>query len=95
MYNIKSQLEDLGLKFTEPEVFADIERKIKDSEEERLEYIKHFKEELQNHLGKERIQFEIEEDLKASTLSVVDATENKRFDEVFDRFAVASSTSLH
>ncbi len=89
MYNIKSQLEDLGLKFTEPEVFADIERKIKDSEEERLEYIKHFKEELQNHLGKERIQFEIEGRFKSIySIRKKMQLKNKRFDEVFDRFAV-------
>ena len=89
MYNIKSQLEDLGLKFTEPEVFADIERKIKDSEEERLEYIKHFKEELQNHLGKERIQFEIEGRFKSIySIRKKMQLKNKRFNEVFDRFAV-------
>ena len=89
MYNIKSQLEDLGMKFTEPEVFADIERKIKDSEEERLEYIKHFKEELQNHLGKERIQFEIEGRFKSIySIRKKMQLKNKRFDEVFDRFAV-------
>ncbi len=89
MYNIKSQLEDLGLKFTEPEVFADIERKIKDSEEERLEYIKDFKEELQNHLGKERIQFEIEGRFKSIySIRKKMQLKNKRFNEVFDRFAV-------
>ena len=89
MYNVKSQLEDLGLKFTEPEVFADIARKIKESEEERLDYIKHFKEELQNHLGKERVQFEIEGRFKSIySIRKKMQLKNKRFDEVFDRFAV-------
>ncbi len=31
LYNIKNDLEDLGLKYTEPEVFNDIETKITDS----------------------------------------------------------------
>ena len=89
MYNVKSQLEDLGLKFTEPEVFADIARKIKESEEERLDYIKHLKEELQNHLGKERVQFEIEGRFKSIySIRKKMQLKNKRFDEVFDRFAV-------
>ena len=89
MYNVKSQLEDLGLKFNEPEVFADIARKIKESEEERLDYIKHFKEELQNHLGKERVQFEIEGRFKSIySIRKKMQLKNKRFDEVFDRFAV-------
>jgi guanosine-3',5'-bis(diphosphate) 3'-pyrophosphohydrolase len=89
MYNVKSQLEDLGLKYTEPEVFADIERKIKDSEEERITYINSFKEELQSHLGKERIQFEIEGRFKSIySIRKKMQLKNKRFDEVFDRFAV-------
>ncbi len=89
MYNVKSQLEDLGLKYTEPEVFADIEQKIKESEEEREAYIKSFKEQLQSHLGKERIQFEIEGRFKSIySIRKKMQLKNKRFDEVFDRFAV-------
>ena len=34
LYNIKTQLEDLGLKYTEPEVYRDIVSKIKETKEE-------------------------------------------------------------
>ena len=34
LYNIKTELEDLGLKYTEPEVYNDIFTKIKESKEE-------------------------------------------------------------
>ena len=57
MYNIKTQLEDLALKYTEPEVYMDIEQKIKDSQEVGLKYIDNFTEELQSHLTRERIKF--------------------------------------
>ena len=40
LYNIKTQLEDLGLKYTEPEVYADIVSKIKETKEEQDTYIK-------------------------------------------------------
>ena len=42
LYNIKTELEDLGLKYTEPEVYFDIQSKIKDSKEEQDTYIKSF-----------------------------------------------------
>lgn len=89
MYNIKTQLEDFALKYTEPEVFADIEQKIKESKEERLEYINSFTEELQSHLNKERIKFKTEGRFK-SIFSIRRKMQikNRKFEEVFDRFAV-------
>ena len=89
MYNIKTQLEDLALKYTEPEVYSDIEQKIKESEEERLNYIESFTEQLQSHLTKERIKFRTEGRFK-SIFSIRRKMQlkNRKFEEVFDRFAV-------
>jgi len=42
LYNIKTELEDLGLKYTEPDVYNDILTKMKDSKEEQDDYIKEF-----------------------------------------------------
>src|SRR5210317_847472 len=42
LYNIKTELEDLGLKYTEPEVYNSIVNKIKESKEEQDTYIKAF-----------------------------------------------------
>ncbi|RZJ26600.1 MAG: bifunctional (p)ppGpp synthetase/guanosine-3',5'-bis(diphosphate) 3'-pyrophosphohydrolase, partial [Flavobacterium sp.] len=39
LYNIKNQLEDLGLKYTEPEVYRDIVSKIKETKEQQDAYI--------------------------------------------------------
>ena len=40
LYNIKTQLEDLGLKYTESEVYNDIEEKISESKEEQKNTLK-------------------------------------------------------
>ena len=89
MFNIKTQLEDLALKYTEPEVYNDIDIKIKDSEEERQTYIKNFTKQLQKHLIKERINFKTEGRFK-SIFSIRRKMQikNRKFDKVFDRFAV-------
>jgi GTP pyrophosphokinase len=53
LYNIKTELEDLGLKYTEPEVFNDITAKIKASKQEQQTYINTFSETIQKGLSKE------------------------------------------
>ena len=45
----KTELEDLGLKYTEPEVFQDILSKIKASKEEQDFYIKRFSDKLEKN----------------------------------------------
>ena len=40
LYKIKNKLEDLGLKYTEPETYNDIVSKIKETKEEQDAYIK-------------------------------------------------------
>ena len=89
MYNIKTKLEDLSLKFTEPDVYHGIEKKIKESEKERLKYIKNFSKKLEVHLKTQKILFRTEGRFK-SIFSIRKKMQlkNKKFDEVFDQFAV-------
>ncbi|NJW55427.1 HD domain-containing protein, partial [Salinimicrobium oceani] len=42
LYNIKTELEDLGLKYTEPDVYNEILQKIRESKEEQDVYIGEF-----------------------------------------------------
>ncbi len=42
LYNIKTELEDLSLKYTEPEVYRDIQSKIAESKEDQEKYISDF-----------------------------------------------------
>jgi GTP pyrophosphokinase len=89
LYNIKTELEDLGLKYTEPEVFQDILRKIKASKEEQDFYIKRFSDKLEKTLSKEKFSYEI----KGRTKSIYSIrrkmqVQNVSFEEIYDKFAI-------
>src|SRR5210317_1039423 len=51
LYNIKTELEDLGLKYTEPEVYNSIVAKIKESKEEQQDYLNRFSKTIEEGLS--------------------------------------------
>ena len=53
--DLKSELEDLGLKHTEPEIFYEIKNKIEKSKEEQDRYIKNFSRRISEKLKKEKL----------------------------------------
>ncbi|MEM9076880.1 MAG: RelA/SpoT family protein [Bacteroidota bacterium] len=89
LYNIKTHLEDLSLKYTEPEVYNDIQAKIENTEEEQLAYIEDFSNVIRNSLDKEGLNYEIKGRMK-STFSIRRKmkAQNVSFDEVYDKFAI-------
>ena len=89
LYNIKTELEDLGLKYTEPEVYKDILEKMKDSKEGQDAYIKAFSKVIENTLNKEGLNYEIKGRPK-SIFSIRQkmVKQGVSFDEVYDKFAV-------
>jgi GTP pyrophosphokinase len=89
LYNIKTELEDLSLKYTEPEVYNSILEKTLESKEEQKEYINVFNDSLQNSLHKELIDFEIKGRPKSIfSIRKKMLKQNVTFDEVYDKFAV-------
>jgi len=89
MYNIKTELEDLGIKYTEPEIYNDIFGKIKDSKEQQDEYINSFTKIIKSSLDKEDLEY----DIKGRPKSIFSIrrkmmVQNVSFDEVYDKFAV-------
>ena len=89
LYNIKTELEDLGLKYTEPEVYKDILSKIKESKEDQQKYIESFEAILHEGLQKEDFEYKI----KGRTKSIFSIRrkmkmQNVSFDEVYDKFAI-------
>ena len=89
LYNIKTELEDLGLKYTEPEVFNSILEKTIESKDEQKEYIKIFNDSLQSSLDKEHINFEIKGRPKSIfSIRKKMLKQNVTFEEVYDKFAV-------
>ncbi|PWK17691.1 RelA/SpoT family protein [Xanthomarina spongicola] len=89
LYNIKTELEDLGLKYTEPEVYKDILTKIKESKEEQDAYINEFNNVIKTSLDKEHLDYDIKGRPK-SIFSIRRKMQNQgvSFDEVYDKFAV-------
>jgi GTP pyrophosphokinase len=89
LYNIKTQLEDLGLKYTEPLVYNDIISKIKETKEEQDGYIKTISEILSSSLKEEGIEFTMKGRPK-SIYSIRRKMKNQgvTFDEVYDKFAL-------
>ncbi|WP_067145700.1 RelA/SpoT family protein [Pseudotamlana agarivorans] len=89
LYNIKTQLEDLSLKYTEPDVYNDILLKIKESKEEQDLYIEQFSEVIKNALDKEKFEYSIKGRPK-SIFSIRKKMLNQgvSFDEVYDKFAI-------
>lgn len=89
LYNIKTQLEDLSLKYTEPEVYTTIVSKIKETKEEQDAYIQSISEVLSNSLKEEGIEFMI----KGRPKSIYSIRRKMKvqgvtFDEVYDKFAL-------
>ena len=89
LYNIKTQLEDLSLKYTEPEVYTTIVSKIKETKEEQDAYIQSISEVLSNSLKEEGIEFII----KGRPKSIYSIRRKMKvqgvtFDEVYDKFAL-------
>lgn len=89
LYNIKTELEDLGLKYTEPEVYNDIFTKIKESKEEQDAYIKEISKILKSSLNKEDIDYEIKGRPKSIySIRHKMVKQGVTFEEVYDKFAV-------
>ena len=89
LYNIKNELEDLGLKYTEPEVYNDISSKLIESKEEQDQYINEINETLSGKLNSEKLKYLIKGRPK-SIYSIRNKMVKKgvSLDEVYDKFAV-------
>lgn len=89
LYNIKTELEDLSLKYTEPEVYSDILSKIEESKEDQRAYIDAFSGVISNSLDKENLQYKIKGRMKSIfSIRRKMKIQNVSFDEIYDKFAI-------
>ncbi|WP_304342818.1 bifunctional (p)ppGpp synthetase/guanosine-3',5'-bis(diphosphate) 3'-pyrophosphohydrolase [Chryseobacterium koreense] len=89
LYNIKSELEDLSLKFNNPDVYFDIAEKLELAKESREKYIEEFKKEVSEQLIEEGLNFTIKGRAKAiSSIYRKMLKQGVTFDEVFDNYAI-------
>jgi GTP pyrophosphokinase len=89
MYNIKTELEDLGLKYTEPEVYDEIQQRIQENFDSQEEFIDRFIKLTKKHLRREGLSCKIEGRPKSifSTRKKM-VSKNLDFDQIFDRYAI-------
>ncbi|MET3031303.1 RelA/SpoT family protein [Flavobacterium johnsoniae] len=89
LYNIKSKLEDLGLKYTEPAVYNDIVSKIRETKEQQDAYINDISEVIKKSLDAENIDYIIKGRPKSIySIRRKMRAQNVSFDEVYDKFAL-------
>src|ERR1700722_14534151 len=86
---IKSEMEDLSLKYTEPVLFAEIAQKLKETQAERSRYIHRFITPIREALHDQKFKFRIFGRPK-SVYSIWKKIKNKGvpFEEVYDIFAI-------
>lgn len=89
LYSIKSELEDLSLKYSEPEVYRNIELNLKSTQDVRNRFIRRFTNPIKEALTNENFDFEI----KARTKSISSiwrkmTSKGIPFEEVYDVFAI-------
>lgn len=89
LYSIKTELEDLCLKYKEPEAFLSISQKLQANEKERMSYINKFSLPIINALTDKGFKFNIKSRSK-SIYSIWQKMkkQNIPFEEVYDIFAI-------
>jgi len=89
MYNIKNELEDLSLKYTENLRYEAIKKKIEASREVQENYIKSFEEFVRSALNKELLKYNIKG--RAKSIYSIHRKMQKQsisFEQVYDKFAI-------
>ncbi|MEG1188668.1 MAG: RelA/SpoT family protein, partial [Bacteroidales bacterium] len=89
LFAIKTELEDLSFKYEHPDKYAEIQKKIDETEENRLKLFEHFATPIAEKLRSIGIDFEMKARIK-SIYSIWNKMQAKNipFEEVYDLFAV-------
>jgi guanosine-3',5'-bis(diphosphate) 3'-pyrophosphohydrolase len=89
LYNIKSELEDLSLKYIEPDIYRTLAKKLAVSKAKRTKYINEFIKPIKEHLENSGFNFQISGRPK-SISSIWNKMKKKgvEFEEVYDLFAI-------
>ncbi|MBR4482436.1 MAG: bifunctional (p)ppGpp synthetase/guanosine-3',5'-bis(diphosphate) 3'-pyrophosphohydrolase [Paludibacteraceae bacterium] len=89
LYGIKTEMEDLCLKYTNPTVYYDIAKKLSETKSEREAYIVRFIKPIKERMEAEGLKFHIKGRTK-SIHSIYNKIKNKHvtFENIFDLFAI-------
>lgn len=89
LYNIKSEMEDTALRYSNPKIYREIEQKLKDSKAAREAYIAEFIAPITEELDRKGIRYKMKYRTKtiASILNKMRKSQVE-FEEIYDIFAV-------
>ncbi len=88
-YNIKLEMEDLSVKYMEPEQYFFVEKRLKQTTASRNRFIREFTQPLKETLEKHGFRFTIKSRTKSiHSIMLKMKKQGVEFDEVFDLFAV-------
>ncbi len=89
LYHIKTELEELWMKYSHPEIFSNLARKIKDSRVKQKAFIQDFISPIDKELYKQGFDFEIKGRPKSiHSIWRKMKRQNVEFEEVYDLFAI-------
>ena len=89
LFNVKTELEDLSLKYTEPKRYESIKQMIEETKGAQNSFIKTFSRFLNNELSKERFKFSIKgRDKSIYSIHRKMLTQNIPFEKIYDKFAL-------
>ena len=89
LFRIKTELEDISLKYTEPEMFEDLSNKMEELVKRDFEYLNKFTRTISAELKKAGLKFEVKKRTK-SIFSIRRKMKNQQvsFEEVYDKYAI-------
>ncbi|MFO7924008.1 MAG: RelA/SpoT family protein [Bacteroidales bacterium] len=89
LYSLKSEMEDLSMKYTNPDIYSDIQNKLRNTTTARNRFIREFTEPIKRELKRQGFDFEIRGRTK-SAYSIWNKMKKQQaeFGEVYDIFAI-------
>jgi len=89
LYSIKTELEDLGLKYTEPDVYRELAQQLNETKNNRVRYIQQFTKPLKRNLKEHKLLFSIKGRPKSIySIRKKMMKQGVSFEEVYDKFAI-------
>jgi GTP pyrophosphokinase len=88
-YTIKTELEDLAMRYCDPEIYNDLESRLKSTQDVRMRFIRRFIAPIKEVLLQQGYQFEVK--IRTKSISSIwrkMQTKDVPFEEVFDVFAI-------
>ncbi len=89
LYSVKSELEDLSLRYTQPEIYKQIQESLKTTKDVRNRFIRRFTAPIKDVLNEQGYKYEIKARTKSiSSIHRKMTQKEVPFEEVFDLFAI-------